>query len=244
MPLQEATLEQLPFKALVLRSERLRALRERLAGASPAERRAAAPEALERGRAANIARALGAAPTQGQAPPRERAAQDLWRPEVEALAIDPEHPHALLAVGSLEMELGRRDAALELLMRLAGAPPDAIGWAWAIDEAGAYLADHGELQAALDLYRAGLSAAPESAALRCGFAACLLGAERVEEAIEQARSAVALAPEDAHALELLGHALAVAGRPEQAREVLKRAVVCAGPYHTSPAARLQRLTAE
>lgn len=232
------TLRELPFTALVAQHPELRRLREQHSAAPPGERYAAAQAALVQGERRQIAAALAE-----DEPDVGEDELELWRPQLEALAIDPLHPRALLAVGNLELRLGRPDAGRALLQRLAGVPSQRPGWAEALDEGAGYLADHGGLVDALQLYELGLRRRPGATLLQCGRAACLLAAGQPEPAVEQARAAAKGAPDDPHVLDLLGEALLAAGHLQEAESVLERAVQCSGAHTREPALRLAALRA-
>lgn len=146
------TIEDLPFRALLERDAGLADARRYYAAADAAERRMAAD--LEYGAAA------AADAFRGLLPPLP----DPWRSTVLALAIDPTYAPALLTVGTLEHELGRRGEALDLLLELTALPADTEDLAVIIDKAGQYLVDREDVEGALALYEAAARAFPEVAA--------------------------------------------------------------------------------
>ncbi len=75
-------------------------------------------------------------------------------PGVAALAIGPEYAPALLTVGSLEYQLGRRGEALDLFMKLTRLSKDEEDLPEIIDKAGCFLIDNNDYESALELYSA------------------------------------------------------------------------------------------
>jgi hypothetical protein len=102
---RKPTFHELPFSQLIKRDVPLAQLRQSYAGYAAKARREAADWAYHASSASDLFdRALART---GQAPP----VADDWPPGIEALAIDPTFAPALLTVGSIEYQLGRKHEA-------------------------------------------------------------------------------------------------------------------------------------
>lgn len=135
-------IEEMPFYRLVEADTELAEARRHYAEADPAERRLVAVDAYHRAEADRLWAQLGH---------QEAADADPWRAEVYSLAVDPDYAPAILTVGTLEYELGRRDEALALLGRLSELPEDTEDLAVIIEKAAGYLNGAGDVEAALAL---------------------------------------------------------------------------------------------
>ena len=226
---RRCSIEESPFRRLLETDTELGDARRRYAGVSSEERRKAADLTYHGGEADRFFAAVTG---------RDTAGGDPWRAEVTALAIDPEFAPAILTVGTLEYELGRRAEALELLGALCTLPGDTEDLPVVIDKAGTYLTDKDDLTAALDLYLAAAEASPDVALHHDNVGYCLGKLGRLEKAVEFARRAVELEPQEPRWLSNLGWALCEAGQLEDAEELLERAVALAPPDDELPQANL------
>lgn len=96
------TIQEKPFRELLILDNELSEARRECANRTPQDRRMEADFTYHKGSADRVfGVALG-----------RNVSEDPWRAEVMALAIDPNYAPAILTVGSLEYELGRRDEAL------------------------------------------------------------------------------------------------------------------------------------
>jgi len=231
----QLTLRDLPFTQLVRSHPALIEARRHYADKSPAERRAAAQweydDAIATGLFSEALQRVG----RGDPPePRLDAG-------VLALAIEPLFAPALLTVGSLEYQLDRVDAAMELFLRLAALPADGPELAEVIDQAGDFLLDRNDFGNALRLYETAVAHHAETAALWSGVGYCLGRLGRRTEAVGAARRAVALEPSSAVRLNDLGWALVEAQSYNEARTVLEQAVALAPADYDLPRANLMKL---
>jgi tetratricopeptide (TPR) repeat protein len=139
----------------------------------------------------------------------------------QALAIDPDHPGALINLGAALRDLRDFDGAV-------AAFEDAI--ARSPDPHPAYLALAGTLVAAgrpgeaAEAYRAAVALAPDEADARSGLALALLNAGDPEAALAAADGALAVDAGLADALVARGGALVALRRFEEAAAALERAV--------------------
>ena len=138
------SIEEMPFRELVLRDSDLAALRREHADSEPDERRLAADFVYHRGAAGDV---------HGPVKNTDDQSADEWRSEVTALAIAPDYAPAILTVGTLEYELGRHEEALELLDGLTKLSPKTAGLGEILQQAATYLADKGDESAARELLR-------------------------------------------------------------------------------------------
>jgi len=150
-----------------------------------------------------------------------------WPEGVVALAIDPLFAPAILTVGSMEYQLGRRDEALQLLLRLTTPPPDEPELPAIIDKAGVFLTDKGDYEHARDLYAAAESAFPDVALYSEGLGYCLGKLGQYQAALVKAQRVNRLEPDNHEHLNDLGWALYQAGQLRQAEVVLEEAVALA-----------------
>jgi len=231
----QLTLRDLPFAQLVRNHPDLIEARRHYADRSPAERRAAAgweyhdPIAVEL-----FSAALGRVAHEDPSEPRLDAG-------VLALAIDPLFAPALLTVGSIEYQLGRVDAAMELFLGLLALPADEADLVEMIDKAGDFLLDRNDFGNALKLYQTAVDRHAETAVFWSGVGYCLGRLGRKTEAVGAARRAVALEPSSAFRLNDLGWALLEAQSYTEARSTLEQAVALAPADYQLPRGNLLHL---
>ena len=151
-------------------------------------------------------------------------AEDYWPEGVLALAIDPTFAPALLTVGSIEYQLGRKQEGVQLFMQLTELPRDEPDLPEIIDKAGDFLIDEDDYTNALALYAAAEAAFPDEAVYPVGVGYCLGKLRRYEEAVAKARRADELEPLSHLHLNDLGWALYEAGHLEEAEQTLQRSV--------------------
>ena len=142
----------------------------------------------------------------------------------QSLQIKPDYAPAILSLGSVEYQRGKRADGKRLFMSLLSLPDDADDLAEVIDEAGAFLIQIREYADGLDLYRAAADRFPEEAELHLGVGCCAGHLGLFDEAVSAGERAVRLKPEDATCASDLGWALFEAGRHQEACGVLERAV--------------------
>jgi tetratricopeptide (TPR) repeat protein len=133
-----------PFSKLIELDKSLAEIRRQCAALSPEERRNAADNAYHASSATEIFNRV-VAQTGAERPFRED-----WPSGIEALAIDPTYAPALLTVGSMEYQLGRKSEAMamfEALLRLSKDEPDL---AEIIDKAATFLVHEGDSESDSD----------------------------------------------------------------------------------------------
>ncbi len=218
----------LPFSELIERDERLAQVRQSYARSTAKERRDAADWAYHASSASDLFnRALA---RMGQ----ESPFPEDWPPGVEALAIDPTFAPALLTVGSMEYQLGRKDAARVLFHSLLTLAKDTPDLEEIIDKAGTCLLDEKDFREAHKLYEAACATFPKSTRLLGGLGYTLAKLGRHAEAVEIQRRALALDPDDSELLNDLGWTLTEHGQYHEAEQVLQKAVALAPPDYDLP----------
>ncbi len=141
-----------------------------------------------------------------------------------ALAIDPSFAPALLTVGSVEYQQGRKADGMELFMALTALPADEPDLDIIIDKAAFFLLDSEDHGNALNLYMAAEKAFPDNPSYPCGLSYVYSFLDLHDLAVEHAKRAVELAPTDHELLNDLGVSLREAGQLEEAAEALKQAI--------------------
>lgn len=227
--------ETMCFSKLVKEDKDLAELRQLYAQKTAAQRRAAAQWAYHAACAANLFDQAVA--RLGVEPP----SPSKWPPGVEALAIDPAFAPALLTVGSLEHQCGRKAEAKELFGSLLRLPPTEPDLEAIIDRVGDYWLDAGEFEEARDFYEQACRVFQKSTVLLNGLGYSLAKLGRLDEAVAVERQAVALDPHNPHVLNDLGWALTENCQFDEAEAVLKEAVRLAPPDYLLPKANLAEL---
>jgi tetratricopeptide (TPR) repeat protein len=206
------------FKVCLQRDPDLAALREEYARKPAKKRRLAAQweyDSSIAGRIFNQALERAGQPGLGGEP---------WPDGVVALAIDPLFAPAILTVGSIEYQLGRRDEAMELFLTLTTLPAEEPDLAVIIDKAADFLLCEKDPKRARDLYAAAEKSFPTVAVYPAGLSYCLGRLQLYEEAVAGARRSDELEPENYVRLNDLGWALYQAGYLAEALATLQRAV--------------------
>ena len=164
-----------------------------------------------------------------------------WPSGIEALAIDPTYAPALVTVGSMEYQLGRKDEAAALFEALVKLPADTEDLEQIIDKAGTFLTEAKDFELASTLYEAACSAFPKSGLLLGGWSYSLAKLGRLDDAVTIQRRAVALDPDNPEVLSDLGWALIESGGFAEAEEVLRKAVALSPPDYDRPRHNLEEL---
>jgi predicted TPR repeat methyltransferase len=137
------------------------------------------------------------------------------------LAVAPDHPVALHALGWIAHRRGDRTAAVDLLQRAADADPaDADCW----NHLGIAYARDRRTAAALEAYRRAVSLRPDFAAAHVNVGSALRDAARWDDAVRAYATAVRIDPNLAVAHHALGTALRESGRPNDAIASYRRAL--------------------
>jgi len=227
------TLAEIPFRELVQEDPELKEAREHYATQPAGERRRAAEWALDSTQASML---------MAQATGNLDMVHPAWHDAAAPLAIDPEYPAAILAVGSLEYQYGRPEEAMALFLKLTTSPADAEDLPEVIDKAGDFLIDQDDCINAEKLYAAAAAAHPDIAIFHIGLGYCVSENGRKEEALVHHRRAVELEPDNHLHLNDLGYALLEFGRYDEAERVLRRAVRLAPPDYELAKGNLEHLT--
>lgn len=212
------TLDKHSFRECVKKDENLVALRAEYASKSAEKRRTAADWEYHSAIAGSLFHEALASVGQAE------VAEPYWPVGVLSLAIDPLFAPAILTVGSVEHQLGRRDEAIELFLRLTTLPADEPDLLTIIDKAGNFLLDAKDYERARALYAAAEKAFPDVAVYPAGLSYCLGRLQLHEEAIAKARRAVELDPVSHILLNDLGWTLYQAGYREEAEATLAKSV--------------------
>lgn len=214
---------ELPFSELIKRDRRLAELRQEYADGTAEERREAAEWAYDESIADRLFNQAIIAVGQ------ESLIQESWPDGIAALAIDPTYAPAMLTVGSMEYQLGRRDEATNLFHGLTKLPTDTPEIEVIVDKAGDYLLSEKDFGRAADLYTAASIKFPANTAFLNGLAYCFGKLKRLDESVAVHRRALALDPDNYHLLNDLGWSLTESGQFEEAEAVLQKAVDLAPP---------------
>lgn len=141
-----------------------------------------------------------------------------------SLRMLPTYAPAVLSMGSVEYQHGRRARGRRLFLSLLNLPDETPDLCEIIDEAGQFLIAIGAYADGLELFRRAVDRFPQVAAYHQGVGCCAGHVGRHDEAIAASRAALALEPENQKLVNDLGWSLYLAGRREEARTVLERAV--------------------
>ena len=141
-----------------------------------------------------------------------------------SLECKPTYAPAILSLGSVEYQLGKRAEGQELFRSLLSLPDNTPDLCEIIDEAGSFLINIGAYKDGLELYRSAVERFPAAAVLHQGIGCCAGHEECHEEAIAASERALQLEPDNQKFVNDLGWCLLEAGRIQQARRTLERAV--------------------
>ena len=141
-----------------------------------------------------------------------------------SLECKPTYAPAILSLGSVEYQLGKRAEGHELFRSLLSLPENTPDLCEIIDEAGSFLINIGAYKDGLELYRSAVERFPAAAVLHQGIGCCAGHEECHEEAIAAFERALQLEPDNQKFVNDLGWCLLEAGRIQDARRTLERAV--------------------
>jgi len=142
----------------------------------------------------------------------------------DSLSIKPDYAPAILSMGSVEFQLGKKAEALNRFRSLVSMPGETPDLEEIIDEAGDYLIQEGAYKEGLELFSEAAMRFPENPVFHQGIGCCAGHEGLMDEAIEASRRALELDPENQKLVNDLGWSLFQNGLLEEARETLKRAV--------------------
>ncbi len=189
---------------------------------------------------------------------RARAQVAYWADDVtlwgQALEVHPDNYYAHFSLGRVDLQHGRRDAAMAHLERALELAPwfaeghDAMGLAyagadssmrpsrstwkrcdgsrdcWRRDSIWGWPTSSVVTSTWLRQYREAIRRAPRKAAFRAALAHVLVTQGQLDAAMEESREALRLNPDSAEARYVLGRVLASRGLPDQAIAELERAL--------------------
>ncbi len=141
-----------------------------------------------------------------------------------SLKMVPTYAPAILSMGSVEYQRGRRARGRRLFLSLFALPDETTDLCEIIDKAGDFLIQRGAYSDGLELYRQAAARFPKVAVFHQGVGCCAGHEGHPEEAITASRAALALEPDNQKFVNDLGWSLYQAGVIDQARAVLERAV--------------------
>lgn len=141
-----------------------------------------------------------------------------------SLECKPTYAPAILSLGSVEYQSGKRAEGQELFRCLLSLPKNTPDLCEIIDKAGSFLIDIGAYKDGLELYRSAVEKFPAAAVLRQGIGCCAGHETCHEEAIAASEQALQLEPDNQKFVNDLGWCLLEAGRVQEARRTLERAV--------------------
>ena len=141
-----------------------------------------------------------------------------------SLACKPDYAPALMSVGSVEYQMGRRAKGRKLFLSLLSLPKNTPDVITCIDEAGNFLIQMRKYKDALELYRAAAARFPKIAVLHQGVGCCAAHERLFDEAVAASQRAFELDPGNQELANDLGYSLFEAGRLKEARTFLEKAV--------------------
>lgn len=141
-----------------------------------------------------------------------------------ALEWKPTYAPALLSMGSVEYQQGRRAAGRRLFRALLSLPKNTPDLCAIIDEAGSFLIQIGVYKDGLALYRAAVERFPAVAVVHQGLGCCAGHEGFYDEAVAASVQALQLEPANQKFVNDLGWTLVLAGRLGEAESKLERAV--------------------
>lgn len=141
-----------------------------------------------------------------------------------ALEVLPTYAPAILALGSIDYQLGRVEEGCSRLLSLVDLPDDTADLAEIIDAAGDFLIGERDYRHGLELYERAVARFPELVVLYQGVSCCAGHVGQPELAVTACEEASRRAPDDQQVRNDLGWSLVEAGRLEEALAHLQVAV--------------------
>ena len=152
-------------------------------------------------------------------------AEQIYR---QILAADANHADALHMLGVVAHQVGRNDAAEDLIRRAIALNPG--GSAPYLSNLGLVLVALGRAEEAVAAFRRALELHPDFAEVHNNLGSALMILGRKEEAAAACRRALELRPDYAEAWNILGNALSQLGRHDESAAASRRAVEIAPAY--------------
>lgn len=141
-----------------------------------------------------------------------------------ALKFEPNYAPAILSMGSVEYQCGKRAEGRRLFLSLLSLPDDTPDLCEIVDKAGSFLIQIRAYNDGLELYRAAVARFPSVAVFHQGLGCCAGHEGLHDEAIEASERALELDPDNQEFVNDLGWSLFRAGRLHEAKKMLERAV--------------------
>ena len=141
-----------------------------------------------------------------------------------ALELKPDYAPAILSMGSVEYQRGRKAEGRRLFLSLLSLSDSTPDLCEIIDEAGSFLIHIGAYPDGLELFRAAAARFPNIAVFHQGRSCCAGHEGLHEEAIEASKHALEIDPDNQEFVNDLGWSLFEAGRLQKAKKVLAQAV--------------------
>ncbi|MCC6302916.1 MAG: tetratricopeptide repeat protein, partial [Gammaproteobacteria bacterium] len=152
-----------------------------------------------------------------------------------ALALRPDTPETLIALGAAFYRLGRLDASATAFEQAVGLNP---GSAEACHNLGTVYMDQGRLDPAAAHFQRAIELKPDAAVPHYNLGLIRFRQGRIDEAIASNRQALALRPDLFKALNNLGVALAYQGRNREAMRCYEQAIALQPEYANPLSSRL------
>lgn len=141
-----------------------------------------------------------------------------------ACKLMPTYAPALLSMGSVEYQRGRKARGKKLFMALLTLPAGTRDLHEIIDKAATFLIQFHATADGLELYRKAIARFPDVAVFYQGLGCCAGHEKLHEEALQASRRALELEPDNQQFMNDLGWTLLEAGNLIEARSTLERAV--------------------
>ncbi len=141
------------------------------------------------------------------------------------LEWNPNYAPAILSMGSVEYQRGRRAKGRKLFLSLLSLPEDTPDLCEIIDEAGSFLIQIKEYEDGLELFRTAVARFPSVPVFHQGIGCCAGHEGLHDEAIKASERALEIGPDNQEFVNDLGWSLFMAGRLQEAKKMLERAVV-------------------
>jgi len=141
-----------------------------------------------------------------------------------AIEIKPDYAPAILSMGSVHYQLGKRDQGQRLFVSLLSLPESTPDLCEILDKAGSFLIQFHEYEDGLFLYQAAVDRFPNVAILHQGIGCCAGHQGLYAEAVASSERALKLEPNNQGFMNDLGWSLFQAERLTEARQLLERAV--------------------
>lgn len=142
----------------------------------------------------------------------------------QTLRIKPDYAPAILSMGSVEYQRGRKAEGKRSFLSLTALPSDTTDLCEIIDKAGAFLIEIENYADGLEVFREAVRRFPDVADFHQGVGCCAGHEGLLDEALAASERAVELEPENAAYVSDLGWTLLLAERYEEAEAEFLRAM--------------------